>query len=286
MKVIVTGATGFVASHLIPALAADHEVVAVGHDADRLPAHAGVENIVLDLRSDFSSGLPAADAIVHLAQANVPFPDGALDLHAVNTRATVTLLDHARRTGASRFVFASSASVYGFGPRPWTEDDVPAAADFYSATKLAAERFVGAYSSFFGTSILRFVAPYGPGQQNRMIPRLIQSVREERPITLNVDAAPHMNPIYVADVVRVVESALQSEGDQLVNVAGDDTVSIRQIAESAGRALGVEPVFEQGTNTAGDIVCSNARMRSVFDIETLFSIEDGLDRTAAATQMV
>jgi nucleoside-diphosphate-sugar epimerase len=281
VKVLVTGATGFVASHLIPALAQRHDVVALGHDGSRIPAVEGVTPLVVDLRSVSAGELPPVDAIVHLAQANVPFPDGALDLQAVNTAATVALLDHARAAGASHFVFASSASVYGFGDEPWSEDDVPAATDFYSATKLAGERFVQAYAASFGTTILRLVAPYGPGQRNRMIPRLVDSVREGRAITLNEGARPRMNPIYVDDVVRVIEASLGSSGHELVNAAGDEAASIRELAESIGRAVGVEPVFEQGTGTAGDIVCRNDRMREAFSLGDLIGLDEGLARTAA-----
>lgn len=280
MKVLVTGSTGFVASHLLPALASTHEVFALGHDGSRIPA-GDWQPLVVDLRDFDSADLPAVDAVVHLAQANVPFPDGALDLHEVNTGATVRLLDHARRCGATRFVFASSASVYGFGDRPWTEDDEPAATDFYSATKLAAERFVGAYRSFFGTTILRFVAPYGPGQRNRMIPRLVESVRAGRPITLNAGDKPRMNPIFVDDVVRLVEAALGSDGHQLVNAAGDDAATIRELGESIGRAVGTAPNFEQGTGTAGDIVCGNERMKVELGLDHVTSLDAGLARTAA-----
>src|SRR5262249_51371019 len=160
----------------------------------------------------------------------------------------------------TRFVYASSASVYGFGERPWTEDDVPAATDFYSATKLAAERFAGAYDAMLGTTILRFVAPYGPGQRNRMIPRLIDNVRAGDPITLNQGDRPRMNPVYVDDVVRVVDAALRSDGSSLLNVAGPDAATIREIVEHIGRALDVEPDFVQGDGTAGEIVCDTARM--------------------------
>jgi nucleoside-diphosphate-sugar epimerase len=279
MKVLVTGATGFVASHLVPALAATHEVIALGHDESRIPPGDGIEPLVVDLRDAADAVLPKVDAIVHLAQANAPFPEGALDLHAVNTAATVALLDHARRCGASRFVFASSGSVYGLGDRAWTEDDVPAATDFYSGTKLAAEHFVRAYAPFFGTTVMRLAAPYGPGQHNRMIPRLIAKVQERRPITLNAGGRPRMNPIYVTDVVAVVAAALQSAGDQLVNVAGDDVVSIRELAERIGKVVGVEPVFEPGDGTAGDLVCSNDRMRAVFGLSSLVALDDGLART-------
>ena len=283
MKVLVTGATGFVAGHLVPALGRAHEVVALGHDAARTASAEGVETLQLDLREPgFAERLPQVDAIVHLAQANVPFPDGAADLFAVNTASTAALLDHARRSGATRFVFASSASVYGLGDGRRSEDDAAAATDFYSGTKLAAERFVGAYRGELGTTIMRLVAPYGPGQQNRMIPRLIASVREGRPVQLNAGGRPRMNPIYVDDVVRVVESALASDGHQLVNVAGDDSVTIRELAETIGGVVGVEPVFEERDSASGDIVADNRRMRDVFGLDSLTRLSDGIARTAAA----
>ncbi len=282
MRVLVTGATGFVASHLIPALAeAGHDVVALGHDPSRIAAGERVEPLVVDLAAAAWPALPQVDAVVHLAQANEPFPDGAELLRAVNTASTARLLEHARRTGASRFVYASSASVYGLGDRAWAEDDVPAATDFYSATKLAAERFIGAYQSFFGTTILRFVAPYGPGQRNRMIPRLIASVRDGRPITLNAGGRPRMNPLYVADAVAAVSAALGADGHHLVNAAGDETVSIRELAERIGRVVGAEPVFEEGSaSVAGDLVCDNTRLHDLLGSGGLVGLDAGLERAS------
>jgi nucleoside-diphosphate-sugar epimerase len=282
VRVLVTGATGFVAQHLVPALAREHEVVALGHEGARIAAADGATPLELDLREPgFATRLPEVDAIVQLAQANVPFPEGAADLLAVNALSTAELLDHARRVEAHRFVFASSASVYGLGDRPWSEDDTPAATDFYSATKLAAERFVEAYRGYFGTTVMRLVAPYGPGQRNRMIPRLIASVREGRPIALNAEARPRMNPIYVEDVVRVVEAALDSEGHQLVNVAGDEVATIRELAETIGRALGIEPTFEPADSASGDVVADNRRMHDAFGLKELLPLEEGIARAAA-----
>ncbi len=177
MRVLVTGAAGFVASHLIPTLeAGGHEVYALARpdQADRLP---GGTPVLVDLRTPLAGGgLPAVEAVVHLAQANVPFPDGANALYRVNTVATQELLDHARRAGAGRFVFTSSGSVYGFGDRVVTEDDKLAGGDFYATTKIHAERLVTHYRDFFGTTTLRLFMPYGPGQRNRLIPALIGRV--------------------------------------------------------------------------------------------------------------
>jgi nucleoside-diphosphate-sugar epimerase len=204
----------------------------------------------------------------------------------VNTSSTVALLDYARRVGATRFVYASSASVYGPGDQPWVEDDVPAASDFYSRTKLAGESFVLTYQPFLATSIFRLVAPYGPGQRNRMIPRLISSVREGEPIKLNDGGRPRMNPIYISDVLTTVDAVLASEDHHLLNLAGDDVVSIQGIADAAGRALEREPVFELTGGPAGDIVCDNSRLHELLGGRTLVGIEDGIAQTARVSAKV
>lgn len=284
MRVLVTGATGFVATHLVPRLAAEgHEVHALGHDADRIVTDGGVRAVVADLSRPLEPGaLPQVDAVVHMAQANVPFPDGATQLLAVNAGSTLELLDHARRTGARSFVFTSSASVYGLGDRRYREEDAPAASDFYSFTKLTAERLVASYSEFFSTVVLRLVAPYGPGQRGRLIPSLVQRVREGRPVTLNDGGRPAMNPIYVADVVELLTRALAVEGHRVVNVAGDEPATIRDLAELIGRAVGRDPVFETGTGAAGDLVVENRRMHELLGGRPLVPLADGLAQTAAA----
>jgi nucleoside-diphosphate-sugar epimerase len=282
VRVLVTGATGFVASHLLPALAATgHDVLALGHDAQRIPSHDRVAPVVVDLRDLDASALPEVDAIVHLAQANVPFPQGARDLAAVNAGSTAALLDHARRVGVRRFVLASSASVYG-GGLELEEDDPLRATDFYAATKIAAERFVAAYAGLLeGTTTMRLVTPYGPGQMGRLIPRLAQRIRAGDVVVLNEGGTPRLNPIFVADVVRVVISALEQPGHRRVNVAGDEIVGMRELAQLVGEALGVEPSFEESGVTALDVVARNERMKRELGVDGLISLSEGLRRTLA-----
>jgi nucleoside-diphosphate-sugar epimerase len=288
VRILVTGATGFIASHLVPALAADgHEVFAGAHDLDRCPAGPGIARLELDLTDFRTEDLPAVDAVVHLAQANVPFPDGAGALFTVNTASTAALLEHARTSKATTFVYASSASVYGFGDRPWSEDDTPPSSDFYSATKLASERLVGAYAGELSSWCFRFVAPYGPGQRGRMIPRLIANVEAGRPITLNDGGRPRMNPIFVDDVVDAVQAALSGTGSQVVNVAGDDVVSIKELAELIGRVVGRDPVFEEGNSpVAGDLVAVNRRLHDLLGRQKLVTLDAGLSRLVQTSGVV
>ena len=278
MKVLVSGATGFVASHLIPALAAaGHDVVAAGHDRARIPEGATV--LHLDLAGHDWPPLPEADAVIHLAQANVPFPEGADALFAVNVAATQRLLEHARRTGARRFVLASSGSVYGASAGSLTEESPLAARDFYSATKVAAERLIQAYDEHLGIAILRLFVPYGPGQVRRMLPRLVERIRSGEPIQLNREGRPRMNPIYVDDVVHVMLRALEdAESFEVLNVAGDDVTDVRDVSVLIGELLGIEPKFEASDADVADIVADNTALHAFLGGARLVPLREGIGR--------
>lgn len=280
MNVLLTGASGFIGGYLAPALvAAGHDVQALVRRPAAYDAPEGVTPVEADLEELDRDALPSVDAVAHFAQANVPFPDQAGTLYTVNTASTLTLLEHARTCDAQRFVYASSASVYGFGDRPFTETDPVSAHDFYATTKINSEQLVGTYGGFFGTAVFRLVAPYGPGQTGRMIPGVIGRVRDGRPVTLNGGGRPRMNPIYVEDAVRAAVLALELEGNHVVNVAGEEVVGIDRIAELAGKALGREPVFEPGDADApGDVVADTTRFNELFGLPDRVGMAEGIRR--------
>lgn len=278
MKVLVTGGTGYIGGALLPALVKrGHDVTAV---ARRLPdeAPAGVRWVQGDLTASLPD-LPTVDAVIHLAQASVPFPQKATEMHAVNTLSTLHLLEHARQCGARRFMLASTGNVYGFGRRPFTEKDPLNAQGFYPVTKVNAENLVGGYRSFFDTTLLRLFTPYGAGQTARLVPNLIQSVREGKTITLREGGRPHLTPIYIDDTVEVCCRLLEKEGHLTVNVAGDEHVSLRQIAEIAGTFLARAPVFQElDEASAGDLTSENAYMKELTGMDHLLPVRDGLAR--------
>jgi nucleoside-diphosphate-sugar epimerase len=283
MDILVCGATGFVARHLISSLAnAGHRVYAAGHDSSRLQRLTGATPVVWDLAQlRLPPGLPdQVDAAVHLAQANVPFPDHAPAMFEVNAASVVRALDYARRAGATRFVLASSGSVYGGGERPWREDDPTNGQDFYAATKLAAERVVLAYTPYLGTTILRLFAPYGPGQTGRLVPGLIDRVRSGQPVTLKEGRGPRFNPLYVDHVVDIIAQTLAADGHQVLNAGGDEVLSVRDMAETVGRLLGRRPVFQDVPGAiGGDVVGDLTRLRQAFRLPAqLTTFAEGVRR--------
>jgi UDP-glucose 4-epimerase len=284
MRILVTGASGFIGGQLVPALVErGHEVVCAVRNPAAHDAPTGATVVDVDLDQPIPRDLPAVDAVIHLAQANVGFPDGATELFRVNTVSTQELLDYARRVGIEHFFYASSGSVYGFGDRPFRETDPVVPHDFYAVTKIAAEQLIAAYGGYFSTTVFRFFAPYGPGQSGRLIPGVVDRVREGKPVTLNDGGRPRMNPLYIDNAVGAIVAALELDGQNVVNAGGDDIVDIRELAVLAGEALGRDPVFEEGDGgVAGDLIGDTGLFRERFGSGGFLAIAEGIRRVVAA----
>lgn len=278
MRILVTGATGFVGSRLVPALAAEHDVIALVRR--RPPSALGSATLLeADLNDPgLDAALPAGvDVIVHLAQAYLAFPEHADEIFAVNAASTQRLADWGRRSGVRRFLLASSGSVYAPAPRPLREDDRPRPLAFHPATKLIAEQLLGFYDEVMDVVRLRLFAPYGPGQVDRMIPRLIATIAEGRPVRLSRGGQPRLNPIHVDDLVAVIGQAVAGAGAPVVNIGGPRPVSVAEIAEIIGSTLGRQPIFEaHDIDPPGDLVADTALMHAVFHIGSMIDPADGL----------
>ncbi len=281
--VLLTGSTGLVGSGPLPRLAARGEVLAM-HPPERTPQPVeGVRWIEQDLTQPLSPKLPdRIDAVIHLAQSrrHREFPDGAIDMHEVNTAATVRLLDYCRRAGGTTFTYASTGSVYAPDQAPVRETDVVAPGNFYAASKLAGEQAVEQFRGLLHGHALRPFFIYGPGQCNMLIPGLIARVREGREVTLAGPNGIYMNPIYVEDAADAVLAALDCDESVVVNVAGPDTLSVREIAEQIGTLVDREPTFAVG-DPQPDVVASN-EWRDALIGPPRVSFAEGLRRTVEA----
>ena len=285
MDVLVTGGTGFVGRHLVPALAQRHAVTCLVRDASGANLPSEVDLVVADLTDPaFARRLPGrVEAVVHLAQAYAGFPDAADALFGVNAASTVALAEYARGAGVARFVFTSSGSVYTPSRTPLTEDAATMPVGFHPATKLMSELALRHYTGFFGVATLRLFTPYGPGQVNRMIPRLVEAVEAGSTVTLSRGGEPRINPIYVTDLVRVLEAALDDERSYTVNVAGPEPVSVRDLAEIIGRHLGRTPRFEaRDSDVEGDLIAETSLMREIFGTHRLIAPAEGMGMTIGA----
>jgi len=220
---------------------------------------------------DFIKFLPPhVDTVIHLAQSRRfrEFPQGAADVFAINTMSTARLLDYAVKSGCQEFIYASTGSVY----RPTTSllsesssvlkfDEI----QMYPASKLAAEVILGAYSRSLRVVVMRIFFMYGPGQHESMlIPRLINFIRQGRPISLSVPDGFRFNPLYADDVASLIWSIMDSDFSGLLNVAGPEELNLREVCELIGKQVGVNPLFENSSGIPADFRVDLAKLESRF----------------------
>jgi UDP-glucose 4-epimerase len=270
-SVLVTGANGLLGRTLIPLLArTGHSVVAISRV---MPT--AVADCVVYKSIDFASNWDCADlpltidVVIHLAQSQHfrEFPTRAIDVYKVNLDSTALLLDYALRAGARQFIYTSSGGVYGNGQIPLTESqEIVATGDhgFYLGTKTASEVLVKSYLSMFNIAILRPFFMYGPGQNRDMlIPRLLDSVIAERPITINGFDGIRINPVHVNDAGKAVVAALSVSKSFTANIAGPEVLSIREIVTAMGQHVGKIPVIHSTVGGSNDLIADISIMRSM-----------------------
>jgi len=294
MKILLTGANGFVAKRFVEMYADKHEIIALGRTP--VPGEAGekVGFIACDLGSAAglpdliaSGGLPEKiDAVVHMAvsRGHRDFPETAIDLFQVNTAATIYLLDYARRAGASNFILGSTCSVYdGVEERPVPENCNPTPTRFWPGTKYSADMMAGFYKDFFASCVIRYATPYGPGQTDRFLPAIINRVSNDMAVSLPMDGdGIIIRPIYVDDAAELIDRAIRENWQGIVNGVGDEVLNLVQTATRIGAIVGKTPNFERDPNAgAYDIVADNTELRRRLGDHALTGFDEGLKRTIA-----
>lgn len=284
--VVLTGAQGLLGRAVANlASARGWNVIVLGRNLAE--TSLGVQAAVADLAQDWSvSVLPSrADAVVHLAQSNRfrEFPEQAMDIFGVNVASTAKLLDYARKAGAGQFIYASTGGVYSPGPGRLDENaqmQAPQRLGAYFGSKVSGEILVQSYSAVFTTTILRPFFVYGAGQKRDMhLPRMFDRVSKGEPIQLHGPGGIRINPVHAADAAEAVVAAIAAPLSAVVNIAGPEALSIREIAEAFGRHCGRAPAFEQMGQPGLDLVADISLMRSRLHVPTR-RLFDSLDDIA------
>jgi UDP-glucose 4-epimerase len=295
MRIGLTGASGFIGSHVVDALAAaGHQVVVI----DLRPPHRKAiefrEASVLDSVT-LNDACTALDVLYHLAAVAdvndvVADPVGAIDL---NVTGTIRALEAARLNGIKRFMLASTVWVYS-SAQPSDFDsvdegaaiDVAAARHVYTTSKIAAEMLCHDYRSMHNLSftILRYGIPYGPRMRFSLVmPVFVRKALRGESLTVSGDGSQHRKFIYVEDLARGHVAALSDAAvDQTYNLDGSEKVTILRIAETVLRLTGsrnqIEFMPARSGDYAGRDVSSNKAQRELNWVPEI-DFEEGMERT-------
>lgn len=302
-RCVVTGAAGFIGSHLCERLSREGWSV-VGIDgftdsydpaekvlrAARLSRLSGVALVPGDLVDlDLAAIMEGADVVFHLAGRAGVRASFALEDRYIhdNVTATACVLSACRAAGVRRLVYASSSSVYGDGQTPFRESATPAPISPYGASKLGAERLcLAAAEQGMQVLALRYFTVYGPGQRPDMGLRIFaEAALTHQPITLLGDGSQRRDFTYVDDIVTATIAAAGAAASGVaINVGGGGSVSLLEVFELLRGFTGEELQVDVQPFARGDVRVTAAdltRARGMLGFVAQMPFEAGFEREVA-----
>ncbi|MHB1534682.1 MAG: NAD-dependent epimerase/dehydratase family protein [Acidimicrobiales bacterium] len=300
-RVLVTGATGFIGSHLVPRLVAEGAQVfaltsAVGAVPDgQADTDAAVVTVEANVTDSSSLSHVVASVRPEFVVHQAAFTHVGKSFYRIeeniqtNIQGTVNLLQ-ALDGGYERLVYVGSGDVYGDSPVPFKEDGPVRPASPYAVSKYAAERFCRMFNQAYGWPIvcLRPFNVYGPGQSpDRIIPELILAGLEGRALRMT-GGRQTREFTYVDDVVEAFVRALVVPGidGQVLNIGRGEEVSIHDLALTVLRLLGdpIAPLFGALPYRPTEVwrmFGDNRRAAALLSWEATTELSEGLRRTIA-----
>jgi CDP-glucose 4,6-dehydratase len=310
---LVTGAHGFVASHLVGALLERGDEVRVLDRPDPRIADVGGPRLsgldLLGLRGDVElaegdlrdadsvvAAVDGCDAVFHLAAQTIVgvARESPLETLEVNVRGAWNVFEACREHDVSRVVFASSDKAYGASPElPYREDFPLRAAYPYDASKAAADIIARSYANAYDLplAVTRFANIYGGGDLNfsRLIPEATIAVLDGRPPVIRSDGSPERDFLHVNDAVAAylaIEAALgQGEArGEAFNAGGERPHSVREVVDliAAAARAGIEPEYLGSGTPDGEIdrqYVDSSKLRGLTGWSPQVELAAGLQRT-------
>jgi UDP-glucuronate 4-epimerase len=303
MKILVTGGAGFIGSHLVDVLIARGDSVVVIDDFNdfydpevkrsnlrKTPARIFTADVCDSDQIKTIVQTERPDVIVHLAaragvRPSVLCPELYLK---TNIFGTFNLLEAAKCSGISKFVFASSSSVYGATRQlPFREDQVLVQTlNPYASSKLAGEQLCSNYSHLHGIKVvcLRFFTVYGPRQRPDLsIHKFTRLIANGKPIEVYGDGTVRRDFTFIDDTIQGVVNAIDFEGApfEIFNLGENQTVELNDVIRLIEKALGKSAVIDYQPPAPGDMPQTYAdisKASRLLNYRPTTLIEDGIPR--------
>jgi len=305
-RVLVTGATGFLGSHLVRRLVQEGAIVsALGRGRgpmDRLADVRGeIERYQIDLEDaqalESLARRVRPEYVFHLAGRVDPSRSAEITEACLreNVLATANLLWALQDIPIQAFVFTSTTEVYGHNPVPFHEDQVVDPPSPYAVSKVAAEHLCRFFATAYSCPvvILRLSTVYGPQQNDeRLIPSTILAILRGTPLSVT-DGEHRRNFLYVDDAIEgIVKAATRPTArGETINLGGESVVSLREVIDTIRRLMGTtwEPVYgvrERRINEPLVMRTNREKAKRLLGWEPTIGLEEGLRVTIEAYRML
>jgi UDP-glucose 4-epimerase len=247
MKILVTGGSGFIGSHVVDKLR-DKGVKVRVYDGIMPTYREDIEyyqGSILD-RNTLGFAMNGIDAVMHLAAiADVKdvFSE-PLKSEAINVRGAINVLEAARNSKVRKVIYGSTTWVYSEAESNDVDETTPlhAPSHFYTATKLAGEYYCQSYNKLYDldVTILRYGIPYGPrARDGAVIPIFVKKALNGETLTIAGDGSQFRKFVYVEDLAEGNVLALKSiASNKTYNLDGIEKITIKQIAETIQKIIG------------------------------------------------
>jgi UDP-glucuronate 4-epimerase len=303
--VLITGAAGFIGSHLTERLLSRGlKVTGIDNFCDfydpaikrrNLESALGNDRFALvegDIRDPgiVEQSVSGCDAVLHLAamagvRPSMQDPDLYRD---VNVNGTRQVLEACRQAGVKNLIFASSSSVYGNNQKvPFAESDPVEPISVYAETKLAAEALCKQYHQDHGLDVtcLRLFTVYGPRQRPDLaIHKFSRLILEEKPIPFFGDGSMQRDHTYIEDILTGMESAIDRNpgcGFRIINLGTDRPIRLDALVEALEKALGKQAILDKQPVPKGDVRRTWADLtlaRKLLGYQPKTTLEAGLEK--------
>lgn len=295
-SVLITGGAGFIGSHSAEVLLAAGAHVRVldnfsSAKRSNLPDHHGLEVIEGDIRDRdaVERAMQGVDHVLHLA-AQVSVPASIADplvSGQTNVMGFLNVLDAARRNKVARFVYASSAAVYGVPSRlPLSEDSSVAPLSPYGLEKSVDDQYAAMYHDLYGLSILglRYFNVYGPRQDPAspyagVISRFTEALMNDKELRVYGDGRQTRDFIFVKDIAELNRRALEHTESGVCNMATGRSVTLLELIAALAQCASRTAKVRHEPPAVGDIRDSSvspSRMHELFGFPKMTPLSDGL----------
>lgn len=303
--ILVTGAAGFIGSHLVDSLIDENKIVAVDDFNDFYSPEIKRNNIQAHIKNKHYSLYEVdiaenellekvfkdhkIDLIIHLA-ARAGVRPSLIDpglYNRTNITGTLNLLELARKYNIHHFIFGSSSSVYGVSEKvPFSEDfDITRPISPYAATKVAGEALAYTYSHLYGMRIvcLRFFTVYGARQRPDLaIHKFTKLIDTGKPIPVFGDGSTKRDYTYVDDIIQGVTASISynKSNYEIINLGESRSIELSYLIDQISEKLGKKPVIERLPLQPGDVPITYAditKAKQLLGYNPHTDIETGLE---------